>query len=234
MPRSLLEHLAELPDPRGTRGRQYPLIGLLQLAVLAMLSGKTTLVDIAHFGRQHGLTLGHALGFRNAHMPCANTFANLFRKLDPDRFDAILGAWILENHVEPNEPIAIDGKVLRGSQDGDVPGLHLLAAYAPQAAAVIGQIVVGAKTNEHKTLLRLLKILPPLTGRVVTADAMFTHRDVAEKVLEKEADYILYAKDNQTELKTEIAFNFQSATYGQFSPLDAERVGGGLRHRSHA
>lgn len=228
MSRSLFEHLSDLPDPRGNHGRQYPFLGLLQLAILAMLCGKKTLVDMAHFGRQHGVALGHALGFRNKHMPCANTFANLFRKLDPDQLEARLRAWIMENYLVPNEPIAIDGKVLCGSKDGEMPGLHLLAAYATESAAVIGQIVVGIKTNEHKALLRLLKILPPLLGRVVTADAMFTHRDVVEEILKKEADYVLYAKDNQKDLKTEIAFNFQSAKYGQFSPLAPERMASGL------
>lgn len=230
MPRSLAEYLAELPDPRSPRGRQYPLVGLLQLAVLAMLCGKTTLVDIAHFGRQQGMALGHALGFRNRNMPCANTFANLFRKLDPEQLETLLAAWVQDHFLDPNEPIAIDGKVLRGSRQGELPGLHLLAAYAPKAAAVIGQFVVGAKTNEHKTLLRLLKILPPLNGRVVTADAAFTHRDVAENIVAKQGDYVLYAKSNQSELKNEIAINFESASAGQFSPLDAARVGCGLPH----
>jgi hypothetical protein len=92
------------------------------LAVLAMLRGKTTLVDIAHWGRLHDKPLGHALGFRNAHMPCANIFANLFRNLDAEHLDRILGAWLQENDLEPDEPIAFDGKVLRGSKAGDVPG----------------------------------------------------------------------------------------------------------------
>ena len=43
---------------------------------------------------------------------------------------------------------------------------------------MLAQMAVGAKTNEHKAALELLGILPPLAGAVVTADAMFTHRDV--------------------------------------------------------
>ena len=76
---------------------------------------------------------------------------------------------------------------MRGSRDGTVPGVHLVAAYAPQAASVIAQMTVEATTNEHKTALRLLGALPPLRGAVVTADAAFTHADFAAKVLEKRA-----------------------------------------------
>jgi hypothetical protein len=204
---------------------------LIQLTVLALLAGNTTLVAIAHFGRSRGAALGHALGFRNGQMPCANTFANLFRVLDAERLDALLGAWLLQNDTLATSPIAIDGKVLRGSKDGQLPALHLLAAYVPHAAAVIAQVPVGAKTNEHKAALRLLGLLPPLQGRLVTADAMFTQRDFAEKVREAGGNYLLYAKENQTQARNEIAYNFQAARYGQFSPLAAEAVASGGSHR---
>ena len=63
------------------------------------------------------------------------------------------------------EHVATDGKVLRGRRDGEVPGAHLLAAYAPQAACVIAQRAVAATTNEHKAALRLLGALPPCGAR---------------------------------------------------------------------
>jgi hypothetical protein len=234
MPRALAEHLAELTDPRSPRGRNYPLVGLLQLTVVALLAGNTTLVAIAHFGRTRGAALGHALGFRNGRMPCANTFANLFRVLDAERLDAILGAWLLEHDALGQSPVAIDGKVLRGSKDGDLPGLHLLSAYVPQAAAVIAQVPVDATTNEHKTALRLLGLLPPLGGRLVTADAMFTHRDFAQNVRGKDGHYLLYAKDNQSDARNEIAYNFEAARCGQFSPHAPEAVASGDSHGDDA
>ena len=40
-----------------------------------------------------------------------------------------------------------------------------------------------------------------LRGKVVTGDAMFTHRDVAQKILDAGGDYLLIVKDNQPELK---------------------------------
>src|ERR671930_135064 len=98
------------------------------------------------------------------------------------------------------DAIALDGKTARGSADGDAPGVHLLTAYVPDAAAVLKQLRVDAKTNEHKAALTLLGVLP-LRGKVVTGDAMFTHRDVAEEIRRRGGDYILIVKDNQPELK---------------------------------
>ena len=157
-------------------------------------------------------------------MPCANTLSLLLRDLDADHLDRIIGVWLTSRHTGGWEHVALDGKTLRGSRDGDVPGVHLLAAYAPHASAVVAQMRVEATTNEHKAALRLLGVLPPLAGVVVTADAMFTHRDVCAKVLEARGDYVLYVKDNQAALQQDIHDTF-AAESGGHSPLAATVVG---------
>ena len=225
---SLLDRLAELTDPRDRKGKQYPLVPLLALALVAILAGNTSVAAIAQFGRLRRHRLGHALGFPHGKMPCANTFANLFAELDPDRLDRVIGAWLADRHADGWEHIALDGKTLRGSRDGETPGVHLLAAYAPQASAVVAQMTVEATTNEHKAALRLLGVLP-VAGAVVTADAMFTHADVAAKILEGGGDYVLYAKDNQGRLKADIEAAFTAAESGDFSPGGSHPMAGGHR-----
>jgi DDE family transposase len=222
---SLVERLAELTDPRDRRGRQYPMVGLLTLCFIAILAGHTGPTAIAQFGRLRQQRLGHALGFKNGKMPCANTIALLLRGLDADHLDRILAAWLADRHPDGWEHIALDGKRLRGSRDGEVPGTHLLAAYAPHASAVIAQMTVAATTNEHKAALRLLGMLPPLGGTVVTADAMFTHADVCAQVRQAGGDYILYAKENQAQLRRDLEAAFTAAECGEFSPLASGTVG---------
>ena len=229
MARPLLDLLADLPDPRGRNGRQYPLAALLGLTLVAVLAGQTSLAAIAQFGRLRGHRLGHALGFKSGKMPCANTLAKLLRGLDADRLDALLGEWLAGRHAAGWGHIALDGKRLRGTRDGEVPGVHLLAAYAPQAAAVIAQMAVPATTNEHKAALRRLGALPPLRGAVVTADAMFTHADFCDQVREKGGEYILSAKDNQPDLRDDLEAAFAAAGGGDFSPQPPGRVGPGRR-----
>ncbi|QEG28624.1 hypothetical protein GobsT_34070 [Gemmata obscuriglobus] len=85
-------------------------------------------------------------------------------------------------------------------------------------------MTVEATTNEHQAALRLLDVLPPLGGSVVTGDAIFTHADVCAKVLHKGGDYILYAKGNQSELRRDIETAF-AAESGGFSPLGSGTVG---------
>ncbi len=58
---------------------------------------------------------------------------------------------------------------MRGGRDGELPGHHLLSAYAPHFEGVLGQLRVDAETNEHKAALRLLGILP-IKGKSVIGD----------------------------------------------------------------
>jgi hypothetical protein len=92
---SLIERLAELSDPRSRHGRRYPLVPLLTLCLLGILAGHTTVAAIAQFGRLPRHRLGHALGFRNGRMPCANTLSNTLRVIaagDAGTFRADAGA----------------------------------------------------------------------------------------------------------------------------------------------
>jgi hypothetical protein len=214
---SLLESFAEVPDPRDRQGRRHPLAAVLGLTVVAILAGMKSLEAIAQFGRDHGLPLAHALGFLRGKTPCKATLSYLFRDLDVAAFEQAIQRWLLARHAGGWNVIAIDGKTLCGSRDGTTPGVHLLSAYAPQAEAVLGQLRVDATTNEHKVALTLLGILPPLDGAVVTADAMFTHRDFCEKVRSRGGDYILPVKDNQAILQADLAAAFTTPV--DFPPL---------------
>ncbi|MBN9122943.1 MAG: ISAs1 family transposase [Planctomycetes bacterium] len=215
---SLVERLAELTDRRDRRGRQYPMAGLRPLCLVAVLAGRTTPEARAPFGQLRQKRLGHALGFRSGKRPCANTIAGLLREPDADRLDRIIGARPTDRHPDGWEHLALDGKRLCGSREGEVPGTHRLAAYAPRASAVIAQMAVEATTNEHKAALRLLDVLPALGGVVVTADAMFTHADVCAAAQQEPGDYILYAKKNRVQLRAELADTFAAAEGGAFSP----------------
>ncbi len=215
---SLVEALAAVPDPRWRKGVRHPLTAILSLTVVATLSGMRGLEAIAQFGRDHGPALAQALGFRRGKTPAKSTLSKLFRRLDAEALEAALSRWLLARQQDGWQALAVDGKTLRGSADGEAPGVHLLTAFVPAAAAVLRQLRVDGKTNEHKAALRLLGVLP-LAGKVVTGDAMFTHRDVAAAIREGKGDYLLFVKDNQPELKAQI----QAALHGDagLSPLPA-------------
>jgi len=217
-PLSLLEALADVPDPRSRHGQRHPLLALLSLTVLAMLHGCKGPTAIAQFGRDHGIALAHALGFRRGKTPAASCLCDLYIAMNAVAFEAVISRWIASRMPAPasnadQQAVSLDGKTLRGSRDGEAPGHHLVAAYAHEHRAVLAQIRVDAKTNEHKAALELLGILP-VKGRVVLGDAMFCQRELCEEIVDSGGDYLFVVKDNQPDLKAAAAADFQPG----FSP----------------
>jgi hypothetical protein len=200
----LLDVLADIPDPRHRRGIRHPLSAILGLAVVAMLTGCKSYQAIAQFGRDKGFALAQVLGFRRGKTPTKSTYSILFRRLDAVAFEAAVARWIASRLSDQEMAvIALDGKTLRGSRDGVLPGQHLVAAYAVAAAAVLAQVRVDAKTNEHKAALQLLGIVP-VGGRIVTGDAIFCQRDLCQEIIEDGGDYVFTVKDNQPSLAIDI------------------------------
>lgn len=158
--------------------------------------------------------------------PCVATLHRVYKRLDVAAFEAALGAWLDRIGSQPAAPsttrvpaaIAIDGKGLRGSQPqredepDSVPGTYLVAAYAHHAGVVLGQVRAAGKGHERAAAQVLLTQVP-VTGRVVTADALLTQRDIAEQIVAAGGDYLLPVDGNQPALLTDAE--------AALSPLDA-------------
>lgn len=179
---ALAEAFAKVEDPRSPLGRRHPLTAMLIQATVAMLAGAKSLEAIAQFGRDRGEAFATAVGFSRPDPPCKVTFHNLFKALDAEAFERELAAWAQARGWSAS--LSIDGKRLRGSAQGELPGVHLLSAFTHQARTAVAQMRVQATTNEHKAALELLDMLP-LQGVTVTGDAAFCQRDLSEKVVEK-------------------------------------------------
>jgi hypothetical protein len=229
---SLYEVFCGIPDPRHRRGTVYPLASVLTLIATAMLCGARSLAAIAQWGRDYN-DLAPLLGLsrrtrdgRRYRTPCTSELHTLLAALGGAAFEGALTRWISAQGVAdlPERLMAIDGKALRGTQGHQLPGVHLLAAYCLDVEAVVAQLRVPGKTNEHKTAPELLKILP-LKGTLFTGDAAFTQRDFCEAVIEGGGDYFLTVKENQPTLEADIRAAFGPA----FSPSGANPAGRGRR-----
>lgn len=228
---TLYHALAQIPDPRQARGRSYPLPALLTFVATAMLCGAKSLYAIAQWGRDYN-HLAPLLGFTRRRgdryrTPCVSELHTVLARLDVARFEAALTAWIRAAGFDDLDErvVHLDGKRLRGSQGHQLPGVHLLAVYSGELQAVVAQLAV-TDTNEHKTALEVLKVIP-LGGLILTADAAFTQRDVCDAIVAGGGHYVLPVKDNQPTLKADIAAGFARA----FSPPGAGRATGGRPRR---
>lgn len=226
-PDSLLAHLAQLTDPRGCQGRRYSLTCLLASACAAILCGQNSYAAIAQWTRNQPPEFLQALGFFRR-PPTEGAFRYLFGLLDLQAFEDTLARWIgglIDLDPDQLQPTPLDGKTLKGSDDKLRGAVHLLSVLDGPTGGVLKQHAVDPATNEHKAAFALLEGMV-LEGRVVTADAMFCHRDLAQEIRERGGHYFFVVKDNQEQLKRDIRSAFEPA----FSPLRGEAPAGRGRY----
>ena len=213
---SLYDRLEGLTDARHARGKRYPLAVLLLLIILAKLSGEDQPRGIAEWARNRQSELIELLPLTRETLPCENTYRNAVRQaVEPEAVERLVAVFL---HEQPQAGssvlLSIDGKTLRGSWSQERPaGVHLLAAYLPAEGLVLMQVALDQKSNEITAAPQVLKCLD-LRGKVVMGDAMHTQRALSAQIVESDADYIWYAKDNQPNLRRDIELTFQPEVCG--------------------
>jgi hypothetical protein len=222
MTRTLWGALGEVPDRRGLQGQQYRLQSLLGISIGAMLAGANDLRAIFRWGRRLKPEALRVLGIEDGKAPCHATYHYVFKSLDANALATVLGSFALGDDRAGH--IAIDGKTLKGSRRLDAKALHVLSAFAADLGVVVGDLVVAPDQNEITAAMALIKELP-LDGAVITGDAIFCQRELCRHIRDANGHYLFVVKDNQPELKANIAESF-----GDLSPLRSQR--GGARRRA--
>jgi hypothetical protein len=202
--RSLAEALSEVPDYRSRMGRRHELTALLVFLCTGMLCGCQGLQALTAWGKRQERALLRAMGFARGQAPGYGTLQRLVSRLKVEAFEAALFGWaeaVLKAQAGPGgwPGLALDGKVLRGSRQGALPGEHVLSIVAQELGISLAQGDVPATTHEAKACLPLLEGLS-LTNRVVTGDAAFMQREVCQLIIKQQGHYLIMLKDNQPEL----------------------------------
>jgi len=206
----------------------YPLDELLLATLVGVLCGAEDWEEIVCFAQDQVLWLRQFLPYKNG-IAAERTFSRVFSLLDSKAFERCFASWVasLLGHVEG--VVAIDGKTLRGSkQDASGKGaLHIVSAYAHEAGLVMGQQCVEGKSNEITAIPPLLDRLA-LHGAIVTIDAMGTQTAIAQKIIDKGADYVLALKGNQGNLHKDVQLFFkENSTEAQWHTHETLDAGHG-------
>src|SRR5260221_2160964 len=199
---ALLDHFADVPDPRIARHRWHKLSDILVIAVCAVLCGAESYPASEDFGQEREEWLRQFLELPEG-IPSHDTFNRVLRLLDPVEFQACFLRWMQAvAEVTAGEVVAIDGKALRRSfaKGTGKRAIHMVSAWASENGAVLGQRKVDTKSNEITAIPDLLDLLA-LNGCIVTIDAMGCQRTIAQKIVDQGADYVLALKGNQPTLE---------------------------------
>ncbi len=199
-----LDYFEGLPDPRQLAKVVYPLDEVLLLCLLAVLAGAESIVDIARFGEKKRDLLRRFRRFADG-TPSHDQLGTILATLDAERFQQCFAAWVAGFTGTPAEVIAIDGKTSRRTyqQKGAKAPIHMVSAFAARQRLVLGQVKVAEKSNEIVAIPHLLDMLA-IEGAIITIDAMGCQREIARKIIDKKADYVLALKGNQTSLHEDV------------------------------
>jgi predicted transposase YbfD/YdcC len=182
---------------------------ILLIAIAAVLSGAESWNDIADYGEDKLVWFQTFLTLPGG-IPSHDTFNRVFAALDPEEMEKGFVAWVSSiARLTAGEVVAIDGKTLCGTREtGKKTLVHMVSAWAEGNGLVLGQRKVDDKSNEITAIPKLLDALE-LAGTVVTIDAMGCQREIARRIVEKKADYVLAVKENQPSLLADIEDSFK-------------------------
>ena len=194
----LLDAFSELDDPRCDYKVEHNLLDILVITICALIGCAESWEDIELYARSKEAWLREFLGLPNG-IPSHDTFRRVFTLINPKQFERCfsrwIGQWLGGSHPDC---VAIDGKTLRRSFDHKrkLSPIHLVSAWASENRLALGQVAVDSKSNEITAIPELLAALD-LTGSLVTIDAMGCQKDIARKIVDQDADYVLALKGNQ-------------------------------------
>ena len=193
-----------LSDPRQSGKVVYPLVEVLILVLAAVMAGAEAFTEIERFGKVKLPLLRRFAPFENG-TPPHDTLGDIFAALDFEAFQTGFAAWAARFVGVPGAVVAIDGKTARRTfkKARGEAAIHVVTAYAVERRLVLGQVKTEEKSNEITAIPKLLDALS-LAGATVTIDAMGCQREIASKITDKGADYILALKGNQPTLAEDV------------------------------
>ena len=199
---------SKLSDPRSHINRLHLLNDILLIGVVSVICGAETWKQMVQFAKAKESFFRKFLALPNG-IPSEDTINRVFSSIDSSEFEACFIEWINSiTTLVTGQVIAIDGKTLRGAKaHGKKSPVHMVSAWASENNIVLGQEKVEEKSNEITAIPKLLKILD-INEAIITIDAMGCQRDIAEVIIDNNANYILAVKENQASLLEQIKDEF--------------------------
>ncbi|MEO5334962.1 MAG: ISAs1 family transposase [Magnetococcus sp. YQC-5] len=178
---SLRQHLTTIPECRKRMGLRHPLQSVLLIAICAILGGSRSYLAISQWAKRSSQAMRRRFRCRlndatnRFEAPSEPTIRRVLREVDAQAVDDVLGQWLL-SLSDPDDPIAIDGKALRGAKQENGKPVHLLSAFLHRQGSTLAQIPIADKSNEITAVRPLLTNLA-LAGRLITADAIHAQKN---------------------------------------------------------
>src|SRR6266404_8176243 len=226
----IVGYFDELADPRSTVNQKHPLVGVVIIAMMAVLAGAGGPTAIAAWAAIKEEFLLKVLKLPNG-IPRKDVFRRVLALLKPDAFQTCFVNWLTWLRAQAAEAtgvdkpiLAVDGKTLRRSHDRSkgLSALHSVSVWASEFGLSLGQVACAEKSNEITAIPELLRLVD-IKGTIITIDAMGTQKAIAEQIIDGQADYVLALKGNQETLHQEVIDYIDEHSKNDFAAVSVRR-----------
>jgi predicted transposase YbfD/YdcC len=217
---SILSHFSSVPDPRKGCNLTYKLEHIFFIILSAVLAGANSINQVAVFSKVKAKWIKSLIAIDS--IPSYGVLWWILVRIKPEFLRQLLGAW-LEALPEGlrDQILAIDGKCLRGTQESPTlnPTLHLVSLFAVERGIILAQQPVENKSNEITAIPKILEQIN-IQGAIITLDAMGCQTDIAKRICEGGADYVLALKGNAGLIYDEVVLYFKEAEEAGYEHLE--------------
>jgi len=176
----------------------HHLSDILGLVLCGILADCDDFTEIADYGEDNIDFLREELGFCFANgIPSEDTLDRIMRYLSSKELENSFKACLQDIKLS-GKHLCVDGKELGGT----VPSgkrhalVQMVNVWVDEVSLSFGQYQVDAKSNEITAIPKLLDAVD-CQGSVVTIDAIGAQKAIVEKIIQKQADYVIALKANQ-------------------------------------
>lgn len=229
----LKENITNITEPRRVSygNIRHKLDDIIIIGLCTVICGGEDYNDMEAFGLEREEWLRTFLELPNG-IPDSDTFRRLFERLNPTELSECLYGW-LDTEREKRSVIAVDGKTIRGSANASHKAYHVVSAFVAENQMTLGEIVVDEKSNEIRAVPALLDVID-VEGSIVTADAMSCQKEIAKKITDKKADYVIALKENQLALYNDAVAYFRDMPHEFPTREIVEKDHGRLERRTYS
>ena len=193
--------------------------------LLAVLAGAESWVEIAEVRRAEARVPAPVPAVRGRHAVARSARRHLSRPSMPKQFQSCFIAWVAladearprhRRHRRQDAAALLSGGRREGADPHDLGVVQRARAWC---SARSRSPTNRTRSRRSRELLDLLTI----KGATVTIDAMGCQREIAAKIIEKEADYVLALKGNQGTLREDVELFFTEQKAREFKDTSISR-----------
>jgi predicted transposase YbfD/YdcC len=204
--KEIWEYFGEVETQEEYKGYFFSVSAAITISILGTFCGLRNMKQVHQWASNEKIR-----GFLREHfgikdLVCYSWYTQVLGLIKPESFSACFTKWVLDNAKTSGATLSLDGKTVcsTAKMKRYKNPLHIVSAQLAEQGITFGQKAVDGKSNEIPAVRELLDLLE-IDGCLVVADALNCQKETAKTILENKGGYLLSVKDNQPNLKSEIA-----------------------------